>query len=160
MIGIFFRYEELFNLSDVAEIMRWGSNPSDHIEWVESAQEPDGSTPTKIRFLRRVTTMHPDEIVYVRVIWLLCELKQIEWSKYLSCSRVVCITADSELSTENTNLTKEQVELVAFKLIKSINALERGCIYGGFKEAVIKIANFVDIEPLGSFLRGQAALLA
>ena len=146
-------------MAEVGHILDWGSNPKSYIDHVETTKTDTGES-IELRFRRYSSTMNPDEVVYIRVIWLCCELQQISWPKYSQCARVVCLSSDSEVTVVSpspvSNVTRDAT---AWALVRTITAYDRGRTYAGFREAVIAMSRHAEPGPLQDYLAGQADIL-
>ncbi|MGO7817926.1 hypothetical protein ACC684_11675 [Rhizobium ruizarguesonis] len=105
--------------------------------------------------------MTPDEIVFVRVIWLLCELEQIGWEKYNECARVVATSSDAKVLYQGVESSfGSDVSAIAMERVRELSSYQRGAHYAGYREAVIAVARHASPEPLRDYLSSQAKLLA
>ena len=145
---------------DISHILAWGDRQTDYVDHSFEHRLGNGEKQAKITLRRYVSTMTPDEIIFVRVIWLLCQLGQIGWPKYLECARVVATSSDSSVLYDGVEQSSQaEVVAVATHLVRQLTSFQRGAHYAGYREAVIAVARHAEPEVLRDYLASQAECL-
>jgi len=146
-------------MAEISHILAWGDLPTDFVEHAFEQNHRGKTVP--VRFRRFVSTMTPEEVVFVRVVWLLCQLMQISWSKYTECARVIATSpAATVLFEVSGDEQRHEILAAAQQRVREISEHDRGASYAGYREAMLAVAKHAEPEVLRDYLVGQTEFLA
>jgi hypothetical protein len=146
-------------MANISEIMNWGCDPDQFLEWRHEIFYHKTSIIVALRFRRYSKTMYSDELAFIRSFWLLCELQQIEWSNFDRCKKFICMTTDAVVESDCLGVCADEIELLAYRSIRETPIIEAVAQHAGFENALITISDHLRGTPLGELLASQVRLL-